>query len=66
MLEVFVEPSGYHNKTACPTMGVGSFFPGVGPILDFFRRRPKAIFQGTDSGEISFYQLQRKRKTFLY
>jgi len=47
------------------------FFPG-GPIVEFFRRWPR-FFQGGQndfsregsSGEISFQQLETKRKTFF-
>jgi len=46
MLEVFVEPSGYHNKTACPTMGVGSFFSRGGANTGFFQEATKSNFPG--------------------
>jgi len=46
-------------------MGVGRIFPG-GISSGFFQVVAKSIFQGeTNSGEISFYQLKTKRKTFF-
>jgi len=47
-------------------MGVGKFFSRE-EIVDFSRWWPNAFFQGwANSGEISFYQLESKRRTFFY
>ena len=46
-------------------MGVGRIFSRGEPIVDFFRGA-KDFSWGSNNGEISFYQLETKRKTFFH
>jgi len=51
-----------------PVTGVERRFSrrGGGVIMDFSRGWPKYFFRSGSSGQISFCQLETKRKTFFY